>query len=449
MVTLNRRFVRTFRRTTPSAPVLALVNASLQAFAEILFSPFLLAVFIFLLGGSSSKIALPLVISSAGWALSVPVKSALARISPPGRFLATASGIIRTGAAVLLAWLGYFADDIESARLVDLLLIGFAVYVVASAFNLTTTRGLIAASTPVIRANSLFAAQRVFGGAASIAGGVVAVLAFRSGELEFYDNIGVLYLLGAVAVAAAMWFQFMTTVAATRAINSSYAGRGSLRSTFGNPAVRRLLGFRVLVGLAALADPFLILFGLQELGFEFFYVAVAIAIYAGGQMLGSLIGSTWAAQRGSRGMVLGGSLCRLLAIALALTVPSFARSEFYTERFETNWQATLVFVGLFGLLGFSAYLQAMGSQRYIFEVVPVADRLATISLANLVLGVCAASPLLGAYLLEQYDLETLITIATVLAFIGFASGGLLFDPSPRPVRQQGTWRQRKHQRRAA
>jgi hypothetical protein len=55
--------------------------------------------------------------------------------------------------------------------------------------------------------------------------------------------------------------------------------------------------------------------------------------------------------------------------------------------------------------------------------------------------------LLGAYLIEQYDLETVLIVATSLAFIGFASGGLLFDPSPRAIRRQGAWRQRRTVRR--
>lgn len=449
MVTFNRRFVRTFRRTTPSAPVLALLYTSLQAFAEILISPFLMAALIFLLDGSLVKIALPLVISGAGWSLSVPVRALLARLASPGRYLAIASGIIRTVAAGMIAWLTYFADDIEPLRMVDLILISFAVYVIASAFNLTTTRGLIAASTPAIRAGTLFATQRVFGGLSSVSGGFVAILALRSGELQFYENVGVLYVLAAVAVAAATWFQFMTTVAATRAVTPTTAGRGGPMSTLANPAVRRLLGFRLLVGLSAMADPFLIIFGIGELGFEFFYVGVAIAVYAGGQLLAALFASGWASQQGPRSMILTGSLCRLLAIALALIIPAISRSDAYLERFDTNWQATLVFVTLYGLLGISAYVQAAGSQRYIVNVVPVADRLSTISLANIVLGICAASPLLGAYLIEQYDLETVLTIATVLAFVGFASGGFLFDPSPRVSRQRGAWRQRREVRRIA
>ena len=447
MVTLNHRFVRTFRRTTPSAPVLALINASLQAFSDLLFSPYLLATLIYLLGGSNWKIGLPLVISGAAWALSVPVRSVLARISPPGRYLATVSGVIRTGAAALIAWLGYFADDIDAPRMIDLLLMCFAVYAVSSAFNLTTTRGLIAASTPAIRAGSLFAMQRVFGGAASVLAGIVAIYALRSQELDFYKNIGVLYLLGAVGVAAATWFQFMTTVAATRSINQQTSDRSNILQTVTNPAVRRLLGFRFLIGLATLADPFLLVFGLQELGFNIFYIGAAITLYAAGQLAAALVGPNWVSHRGPRGTLLTASICRMLSIVLALTIPPLSRTTAYTDRFDTNWQATLLFVGAFALLGASAYLQAVGSQRYIYDVVPASNRLSTISLANLVLAISAAAPLLGSYLIEQYDLETLLIVATSLAFVGVASGGLLFDPSTRAIRKQGAWRQRRTTRR--
>jgi hypothetical protein len=421
----------------------------LLAFADVLFNPFLLSALIYLLGGETWKIAMPLVISGASWSLSVPIRSILSRISPPGRYLATVSGVIRTAAAVLLAWLGYFADDVEPTRLIDLLLICFTAYLIASAFNLATLRGLIAASTPAIRAPSLFRLQRVLAGISSVAGGVVAIYSLRSNELEFHKNFGVLFLLGAIAVGAATWFQFMTTVAATRATVPVSGPRGGIWNALTNPGVRRLLGFRFLIGLSALADPFLIVFGIEELRFSPFYIAAAIATYAGGQLVSALIAPRWSEHRGPRGILLTGSVFRLIAIVLAVTIPPLSRTSLYADRFDTNWQATLAFVGLFALLGISAYLQGIGSQRYISDVVPAGGRVATISLANVVLALTAASPLLGAYLIEQYDLDTLLIVATVLAFVGFASGGFLFDPSPRIIRQQGTWRRRRAVRRAA
>lgn len=450
MINLNPRFVRTFRRTTPSAPVLALINSGLHAFAEILFNPFLLSAVIFFLGGEAWKIALPVVISGVAWALSVPTRALLARIAPPGRYLATSTGIIRTTAVGLIAWISYFADDIESTtRLIDLLLMCFAVYMVASAFNLVTTRGLIAASTPAISATSLFRLQRIIAGATSLTGGVVAVYALRSDELVFYKNVGLIFLLGAVATAAATWFQFMTTVAATRTTVPVSRPRASNWGTLANSAVRRLLGFRLLIGLSTLADPFLIVFGFRDLDFELFYAAAAVATYAGGQLIAAVALPRWVAHRGARGTLLAGSLMRLVCIGLILAIPSFSRTALYTDRFDDNWQATLAFVAGFAFLGVAAYAQGVGSQRYIFDVVPLASRGAATSLANIVLAITACAPLLGAYLIEQYDLETLLIVALALAFVGFASSGFLYDPSPRTVRRQGAWRQRRTVRRPA
>jgi hypothetical protein len=424
--------------------VLALINSGLHAFADILFSPFLFAVVVYLLGAETWKIALPVVVSGVAWSLSVPIRALLARITPPGRYLATATGIIRTAAAAFIAWLGYFATDIESAiRLADLLLICFAVYLVASSFNLATTRGLLAASTPAIAARPLFRLQRIIAGGTSLAGGIVALYALRSDELTFYKNVGVIFLLGAVATAAATWFQFMTSVAATRAIVSPTRVRGGIWQSVGNSAVRRLVGYRFLIGLSTLADPFLLIFGLQELQFELFYVAAAIAIYAGGQLVAALVLPNWVGSHGPRGTLLAGSLMRLLALGLVLTVPSFSRTSLYTDRFDTAWQATIVFVSAFGFLGIGAYAQGVGSQRYLNDVVPAANRGAATSVANIVLAITACAPLPGAYLIEQYDLETTVTVALVLAFVGFAASGLLYDPSPRTVRRRGAWRQRR------
>jgi MFS family permease len=154
-------------------------------------------------------------------------------------------------------------------------------------------------------------------------------------------------------------------------------------------------------------------------------------------------------RHGSRSNLLGASLLRFLALTVVLTVPVLAETTLYTDRFDTPWQATLVFTGAFALLGISAHAQAIGGQRYITDVVAAADRHATTVLANLVLAITACAPLLGAFLIEQYDLKTAITVALVLAFTGFAANGLLYDPSPRPVRRQGAWRHRRATRRTA
>gem|GEM_PF-2811594 len=450
MVILSPRFVRSFRRTTPSAPVLALTNSALLAFADILFNPFLIAVVIYFLGGETWKIALPLTMSGLAWSLSVPLRSLLARIAPPGRYLATATGVIRTGAAAYIAWLGYFAKDIPSPiRLADLLLICFGVYVAASALNLATTRGLIAASNPGVSALPLFRLQRIVTGLCAVAGAIVALYALRSPELIFYKNIGVIFLLGAVATAAATWFQFMTTVAATRAAIPVAQSRGGVVRALGNPAIRRLLGFRFLNGLSTLTDPFLLIYGFQQLNFSLFYAAAAIATYAGGQTVASLLLPAWVHRHGPRSNLLTASLLRFLGITLILTVPVFAETSLYTDRFDTSWQATLVFTGAFAFLGISAFAQATGGQRYIADVVSPADRNTSTVLTNLVLAIIACAPLLGAFLIEQYDVKTTITIALVLSFAGFAANGLLFDPSPKPVRRHGAWRHRREPRRAA
>jgi hypothetical protein len=388
--------------------------------------------------------------SGLAWSLSVPLRAMLARISPPGRYLATATGIIRTGAAAYLTWLGYFAKDIPSAlRLADLLLVCFAVYVAASALNLATIRGLIAASTPGIAALPLFRLQRLIAGISSVAGGIVALYALRSPDLFFYKNIGVIFLLGAVATAAATWFQFMTTVAATRAAQPVARSQGGLIRAFGNPAVRRLLGFRLVTGAATLIDPFLLVYGLQELNFPLFYAAAAVGIYAGGQVLAANLLPVWVQRHGSRSNLLAASLLRFLAITSMLTVAVLAETTLYTDRFDTPWQATLIFVGAFALLGIASSAQVIGGQRYIADVVVAADRHTVTVLVNLVLAFTACAPLLGAFVIEQYDLTTAIVVALVLAFAGFAANGLLYDPSPRAIRRQGAWRHRRETRRTA
>jgi hypothetical protein len=448
VVTLNRRFVRSFRRTTPSAPVLALINAGLVAFADVLLSPYLVALIVAGLGGDRWQVALPLVIVGASWALSVPLRNALARLTPPGRYLATTTGILRTVSAFLISWILYIADDVDPARQVETLLYCYGAYAVASAINLPTTRGLIAASTPTMRAGTIFTNQRLIGAGAAVAAAVVILAALRGEPTGVLDVAGVLIVLAAIAVAAATWFQFMTTLSAVRALHPSTTPRGHTWSGLGNPALRRLLFYRLVVGLSTIADPFLILYATTELGFELWYIGLALVLYTSAQALGSIFGPAWARRAGPRTLVVLASFSRMFAIVITLTLPSIVETSTYTDRLDDNHPAALAFAIGFGMLGFASYLQGLGSQRYLTDVVPAAERTAATSLVNVVLGAVAFAPLLGAWLIGEYDTQRLLVVTVVVCFVALLVSGLLFDTAPRVVRPAGSWRQARAARRA-
>src|SRR5690606_19054477 len=92
------------------------------------------------------------------------------------------------------------------------------------------------------------------------------------------------------------------------------------------PAMRRYLYVRLLFGLATLADPFLIIFGLMHMDLDIGYVGAIMLVIVLAQVTGGVVWTPFRAYRGARLSILLPALRRLAAIGLAVGVPFIAGS---------------------------------------------------------------------------------------------------------------------------
>ena len=425
------------RRANQFTPVNALLNGALQALADIALQPvILLAAIAYLLGGSSYQIAGFAVVSLASWALAEWVAAPLRVILRRDFRLVTISSVIRLVAAVAIGVIGLRLADADARDQVGALLVAYTIYQLASAVIGRASVHSIQGGGALGSRRGLFRSRAIIGAAAALIGGVAVWSALRAPGTTG-DQGGLALVLAAIGIAAATWF--LLAIPGNRRIEPRAPHRGrSARE--GLPALRfrayrHYLFFRSVLALSAAADPFLIVFGLVQLGLTLGEVGAAIAVYAAGHLLGMLIWPEWTAARGARAPLQMTALLRLLILVVAVSIPSISASGLYAGRFDGPDVAVRCFIAIFGLLGLVTSANNVANQPYLLDIVPADLAHPAIALTNTILGGLALGALAAAFLVERFSLQAMLYVAIILAFVALVGSGLLADSRIR-IRQR-------------
>jgi MFS family permease len=195
--------------------------------------------------------------------------------------------------------------------------------------------------------------------------------------------------------------------------------RRALGATLRSRPMRRYLAFRLILGLSTLADPFIIVFGLSEMGLQPRYVGGSILVFALAQVGGGVVWPLLLDTRGSRLPLQFAALLRLTAVTLAVMVPGVARSSAYLERYDSPAVASWAFVATFALLGLARSAHDPSEHRYLEDITtsPTLQRAAIVA-TNVILTLTAGAALIGA-------------------FVALIASGLLFEGRPRVQYRSG------------
>jgi MFS family permease len=201
--------------------------------------------------------------------------------------------------------------------------------------------------------------------------------------------------------------------------------------------------------MTAAVDPFLIVYGFQELALQVQYLGLALVAYAAGQFLGYLIWPRWIARHSPRVPFQIATLLRLLLLSLVIALPALSTSDLYTDRLDDPTVAMRGFAIAFALLGIAGSVGNAANQRYLMDIAPRGATQGPILAANLVAAVCAFGPFGVAWLLQRYELERILWGATGIAILALLASGLLIESRVRVRTTAGSWRSRRQAPRAA
>ncbi len=422
----------------------AVLNAGLLSIAGIILQPVvILAAIAFLLGGSTYQIAGFAVIALASWTLAPLARLILSSVTGTMYPIVLGAGIIRFLAVLVIGFIGFRIDHLSTGSIVRWLTIAYLLYQAASAIAGQASSSVLLSGAPRNQHTSLFRGRGYVAALAAAIGAVACWSVLRSDE-AFQRSIGLLLILAAMSLASATWFLIGIQAGSVRtAPPRAGLAMKSARDAFRRASFRRFASFKIVLALTAAFDPFVIVFGFQELGLTTAYLGWAILSVAAGQLLGHLGWTHWVSRSGPRVPFQIATLLRLLFLTWTVSLPTLVTSGLYTERFDSLDQAMGGFAAGFALLGLAMSVGQPANQRYLMDISPRAMLQGTILASNLVAGVFAFAPFGVAWLLGRYELERLLWGSIGLAIVALLASGLLPESRVRIRTSRGSMRTRQ------
>ena len=399
----------------------SIAYVALQRLADALLQPMtLLAAVVWLLNGSFEDAAVITVVASSSYAFGSVIMPYVLSFVDDIRLVLLGASSVRAAAAAMIVVLGWRARSIEPGDFVSLLVIAILFYQVSSAINVSRNpRSTIADED----APTSLTSRQVAGALAAIIGGLAAWQTLSNNDLGFPANAGWIIALGGMAAIASLWFQVTAPV---RRVDLLYkppvATRLEVIRVLQQPAMRRYLYVRLLFGLATLADPFLIIFGLMHMDLDIGYVGAIMLVIVLAQVTGGVVWTFFREYRGTRRSIQLAALLRLAGIALAIGVPFIADSGWYADRFDSPAVGSWAFVSVFFVLGVAQGTYIRNEQPYALRrMQDISLYPATSLLLNGTLVITAFAAFLGAAIIRASSIETLLLVAAGLALIALMS----------------------------
>jgi MFS family permease len=271
-------------------------------------------------------------------------------------------------------------------------------------------------------------------------GGALTVLAgLLLGRLLAPDGAGFpgwftqVTLLVAVALAlaaVAVWREEPTEGSAPPAPWTRLALAPALLAHGRRP--RRYLAFRVVLGLALLADPLLLVYGVRSFDLPLQGAGFILALYSLVLLIGALVFPLLTAAGYTRLLTQGVALARVLLPLLALATPLILHSEPIASRLATDaaWLPPATFAGLAALFGLATAGLAAADAAYLRDAMSPRHRPAMRALLLVLLSLLSVAFVVGGAIADRWGVETVLLIATGLGLLAVLASGLLLEVPP-------------------
>lgn len=400
-------------------------HVALQRIVDAILQPttFLAAV-VWLLGGTYIDVAVIASATAMGNALgSVIMPFALANVSDI-RLVLLGANLVRAVASAIIAVIGWQAENFSQSQVVTVLVTGLLFYQIASAANVSRNpRSFIANVDQPTSARS----RQVVGAIAGLLGGLVAWRALGNRDFSFEEAAGLLLFLAGFASLGSVWFQISAPVRFSDTHQKlPVPSWNDVEQVLQNGQMQRYLWVRLLFGLATIADPFIIIYGLAQMRLSLWYLGAAMIAVVLGQIAGGALWTFFGEMSGSRKAIQVSAAMRFAGLTLAVSIPFFGSSRWYQEAFDSAAFASWIFVGVFFLISLAQNTYTRNELHYAMRQIgdgklyPAADMV-----LNTMLVITALTPVIGAIVIRATSLRTMLAIAAGLAFIAVMSSAFL------------------------
>jgi hypothetical protein len=200
---------------------------------------------------------------------------------------------------------------------------------------------------------------------------------------------------------------------------------------------RRYAGFRVVLALAALADPFLIATGLRAFDASLPVIGLVLALFALIQLVAGFALPPLVAAGHARVVAQLTALGRVILPVLVLSLPVLLAAPPLIARLPPNggWVTPAAWLGLAVLFCLIVAATTAIDSAYLSEAMAPGHRVAMRTLLVGIVALGSLAYLVGGSVVDRWGLDRLWLAAAVLGLVALLASGMLLDVPPEETRE--------------
>ncbi len=390
------------------------LNGIMFTLVDALISPTLvLALFISRLGAPNMLVGLLPALLAGGWFLPQILTAGIVQGMPRVMHWYRRAGVIRVLAFIALAVATVFLSNMPVLLLL-VFFIAFSIYAFAGGITGIPWLEIVGKTISPRRRGAFFGQRSFWGGVLALfaSGPIGLILSEQFLGLSFPHNFALLF--GITALVAGLGVYFWSSMREPAAIQTIPAvsiktlfGRG-IRAYRANVDYRSFMIARVLVSLAAIADPFYVVYAEQRL----FAPPATVGLYLGALSISSLLSNFfWSplADRASNRTLMTLTVISVALVPLSATVLSLFVGVLDNTFLFSAFTILFIFSGL--ALGASRIV----NNNMLLTIAPPAERATYVGFLNTILGIVIFVPVLGGVLIDLLGFEIVFVIAVAVS----------------------------------
>jgi len=407
-----------------------IANGAFLMLGDTLIHPTLvLALFVSQISHSNLLVGLVPVLSTGVWFLPQLFVAGFVQRSDRRLPLAIWSTVARSVSIAALGLLGFLIGGRHPSLLLVAFFVAYSIYNLTAGIANVPFVDVIARAVPANRLAFFFGQRNLWGGVLGFMAGflIQRILADQS---SFPHGFTILFALSAVALAVGTVTMALISEPGPAPVRQRTSLASQLRDAprfFANRHFRRFLTFRAFLSIAAIADPFYVVYTRQQLGAPAAVVGIYVSILTVSLFAANLLWSPLADRQGNRLVLQFAALIRMGIPLLALALPPLMRWSPISQRGGDHllyYAFGLVFLAY----GVAITGQNLANMTYLLDIAPEQERPAYVGLVNTILGVVSFVPIIGGTLVDHFGFQVLFIVAFLIAFAGVLASGPLHEP---------------------
>jgi hypothetical protein len=334
-----------------------------------------------------------------------------------------AANLVRAGMMGLIAYIAY-QDDVAASDRLQSFLICYAVFAFASGFASLAMNALIRASLDTTSRTRVLHLRAIVAALLAALAGVVIRELFLDASLSLDRAFGYAFTAAAAAMAASTFFAFTIREAPGVVSRPPASPGGTAAHTRAMRAIWRYVGIRVLLAAAGMADAFLIVYGIRELGMPSEFIGICVIAYAISTAGGLMVWSAFDRSRVPRTTLQIASFLKVIPPLIAVSIPYLESSSYYDEHTTGSALLHWMIVGSFVALGLATASMITGSTGYLASM-PAGLRSQFTTLSNGSLALASTLGFAAGWTADRWGFDRLFAVTLAVAIVSLLSTGWL------------------------